>query len=295
MRKAVSFTADTKVQDGFSAQNAFKTWAKAQKATDDIEAPEAPPEEATSPSKDSKDKEKRKKKKVRSTSVEPSSKPSVDSTSVKKSKKPASDDPVPKEDSAYVQYLDRYYTDKEHWKFNKKHQKDLLKNLFNIFRLPSKHNPAIIQYIAGLQGSARERVAQEAEDVLKAIWEAEHQDNDDEEAADMSLEIPSARRLAYFQALTRHVHRYLAADTHQDDEYTDQKLEDMRIEKEKGERAEAFLRDAFQDKLLPAQPTTTQLPAPEKSTPRQKRKSRTEVSSSSSSSASEESSSSESD
>lgn len=67
----------------------------------------------------------------------------------------------------YLDYLDQFYNSRESWKFNKSIQTSLLKDIFNIPRLPSKYDPMLLSYLQGLQGeAAKHRVCQGAEDVL---------------------------------------------------------------------------------------------------------------------------------
>jgi len=72
----------------------------------------------------------------------------------------------PKEIPKYVQYLLQYHTARDRWKFSKSLQSDLLKNLFNVFRVPTDCNDAISAYLAGLQGQARERVRETAREIV---------------------------------------------------------------------------------------------------------------------------------
>lgn len=299
-RKSVSFTPDTKTEDGFSASNFFKAWAAEQNGAEG-EEPAGQPE---SPSKEPKEK-KKKVKKSKSTSLD--AKASSEKSEKKAKKKTKADEKSPKETPQYVQYLQQYHTDKDNWKFNKNSQTDLFKNLFNIYRIPPEHNPAIVQYIKGLQGAAaRDRVAQDAEDVLKEIWISQNPGDDS-----MSLESPAARRVAYYNALEKHLERYIALGSPQT-EYVDQQQEDLRREAERGKRAEAILKEGLANALssIPAKRGADQLSVPiptaiqssldktSEQTPKakRKRKARTEVSSSEeSSSSSDDSSSSESE
>lgn len=172
---------------------------------------------------------------------------------LKQAKKPAdedkstddAEDKIRKITPNYVTYLEQYYSDRDHWKFNKNRQNDLFKNLFNVFRIPSKHDPAIVQYISGLQGQARQRIAEQAEEVLKAIWVNENPDIDP-----MSLDSPSAQRVAYYTALQRSIERYESSGAGRS-QYADEKLKQILREHEKGRRAEAILRQALGDELYP--------------------------------------------
>jgi len=73
----------------------------------------------------------------------------------------------------HLVYLRTYHETPGNWKFKKAHQIQLLKDVFNLYRIPPSYNDALSSYIKGLQGAAaRERlgvlarsiVSQEKED-----------------------------------------------------------------------------------------------------------------------------------
>jgi hypothetical protein len=73
----------------------------------------------------------------------------------------------PLQDSAYISYLKEYRSARATWKFNKNHQKKLLDNLFNTYRLPTDLDDALSSYLLGLQGeAARKRLAESAEKII---------------------------------------------------------------------------------------------------------------------------------
>lgn len=130
------------------------------------------------------------------------------------------------------------------WKFNKKKQKDLLKNLFNIFRIPSAYDQALLAYIAGLQGiGAQQRVIESAEAVLKALLEKQEISEDDKG----TMESLKARMETYDAALEREMKKLERSGGGQS-EYDEQQLEEIRNEVQKGHRANAVL-----SQLLPSE------------------------------------------
>ncbi|KXT14831.1 hypothetical protein AC579_4071 [Pseudocercospora musae] len=303
LRKSVSFTPDTKAQDGYSASNFFKAWA-ADKNAADSSASDQPEAQSSSPSAEpKKDKNKKKQKKSKQPN---STQLAAEDAKLQEGVETASK-PVPE----YVEYLLQYEHDKANWKFNKNKQNDLFRNIFNIYRIPSEHTPAVVQYIKGLKGQARQRIAEQAEDVLKAIWVSENEDADA-----MSFETAAARRRAYYEALKRSIERYEASGAGRT-QYGDEKLKEMAQESERGKRAEAILNEALDNELFAEhQPTpvkstksTSESIAPtnipratrivetdpkgtslaEAEKRKRKRKARTDVSSSSDSSSSSES------
>lgn len=323
LRKSVSFTPDTKNEDGFSASNFFKAWANGGNGDT---SEKIKPEELTTSSKEApKNKKSKKKNKNKSKSTLISAEELTEGAKPKKSKIKESKDSKKSRKSAgsteaveettttitptYITYVTQYHTNKATWRFNKKHQNNLLKNLFNVYRIPPKHNPAIVAYIAGLQGSARNRVAEEAAKVLMEIG------GEDVMGAEGDWE---ARQNACFSALEQRTEEFAksAEEAQKDGEW-----EEARSKVERGNRAQAILKDALNDEELLSSVfatssngkalvrpvntttvTTTSLPSATEDQPeldkkpqRRKRKARTDVSSSSSDSSSSESSSSSSE
>ena len=234
----------------------------------------------------------------------PKSKPNKSADKKQKRKHKPVDESAP----PYVEYLVQYHEDRESWKFNKSKQIDLIKNIWNIFRISPEHNEALVEYVRGLQGAAaRQRLVEGANSVLESVAEAEGVSTD---SADMDSS--QARRAAYTDALKRHIERFEAAGG-DGSEYDKQQLDVMRQEIEKGKRAEALLREALLEELnnnvsrksietsaaSVASTTTPQANGTTKpvktlkemTSKRKKRKSRTEVSSDDSSSSSDSNSS----
>ena len=152
----------------------------------------------------------------------------------------------------YVNYVELFHNNKQAWKFNKNKQTELLKNLFNTYRISSQHSPAVLEYIAGLQGAAaRSRLIESATAVLKDIAEKESQTDFE------SMESEKARRTAYGAALKRQIDQYERSQAGRS-EYDDQQLTEMRNEIERGKRAEAVLGELLQRELYPERSQTAQ-------------------------------------
>lgn len=207
-------------------------------------------------------------------------------------------------DLEYVRYLEQYHTDRSSWKFSKKKQKDLLKNLFNIHKIPPEHNDALIAYIAGLQGAgAQQRLFDDAEAVLKTLLEKQERSGDLED-----MDSRAERKAAYNAALQREIDKLDQAGGGCS-EYDAQQLQEIRRDVERGKRADAVLAELLGKELAPAvsptpnvefqgphqdpasSPMTTVSDTRQSKTitKRRKRKARTEVSSEESSSSSSES------
>ncbi|KAI5208188.1 hypothetical protein E4T39_01594 [Aureobasidium subglaciale] len=235
-RKSVVFSNDTKQQDGDSAQTYFQAWAAdeldyyAQKAAayDAAEAakatgtnktqeptetepaqPESAPEtdltpekEEKSPVKEDKKKSKAEKKEAKKEKKQEQTSNTNDPTVVKKPKVRTPKDNANKPVPEYVRYLEQYHTDRPSWKFNKSKQNDLLKNIWNTYRVPLSCNEALVEYLDGLQGSAaRQRLRQAAQsaniDIVSFIR------SEIPEVKDEPMETLEARLAAYSKAEAR--------------------------------------------------------------------------------------------
>ena len=92
----------------------------------------------------------------------------------------------------YLEYLTQFHTNRASWKFNKAQQINLLKNIFNVSRIPKDYNEALKAYITGLQGdAARNRLREAASQTLKSIMRT---DEDDVDNADKSTRILKRQR-----------------------------------------------------------------------------------------------------
>lgn len=156
-KKSVSFTPDTKKSDGDSGQQLFKAWAKTQTGLSSEDAIVPSTESAVEDAEPASHLNESSKKELKKTKKE-----QRNAAKAAESAKEAKDLPP------YVNYLQQYHSDNANWKFNKKHQVDLLKNLFNVYRVPASYDPAVEAYITGLKGAnARYLLKQEADKVLE--------------------------------------------------------------------------------------------------------------------------------
>lgn len=186
-RKSVAFTPETKKDDGDSAQKYFKEWVEEQKGADADFTPEQVAEFLPPPSTHPANQD---------DLAAPSEKPSKKEKKQAKKDRKATQQPESAGLPVYLQYLQQYHSDRASWKFSKAKQIDLLKNIFNIFRIPPEHDDALKDYIAGLQGqAARSRLRETAEQVIR---DTEDSDSVPDEGPMDSL---SARAEVYKQAL----------------------------------------------------------------------------------------------
>ncbi|TKA62618.1 hypothetical protein B0A55_10340 [Friedmanniomyces simplex] len=287
--QSVTFTPDTKTEDTFSAQRLFEEWSAAEaEQTSAIQTSLLP-----QPSEETEIKPSKKRAKAQKRTAE-------DQDQVSPESDPSARSPLD-EQPEYVRYLQQYYSDKANWKFNKKKQKDLLKNLFNTSRVPATHDVALLAYLKGLGGAAaQQRVLEEAEGVLKSLLDKQGRSDKAED-----MESRGARRAAYEAALRREIDTLDRAGGGRS-EYSDQQLQEIRRDVERGKRADAILVELLGNELaytpahsheVLAEPTpqpagpdsttdadTTTENTQKSSSKRRKRKARTEVSSDESSS-----------
>ncbi|KAJ4372933.1 hypothetical protein N0V83_003224 [Neocucurbitaria cava] len=200
-RKSVAFTPDTKTTDGNTGQDLFKKWVAEQKGTGPVSAP---PEvsnfnlhsliaaeekaarrsgqlekqttaEATPRSENTDQSELPAKQSIAPVisqapnSCSDKSSATTTGTSTPKGKKK-------KDPSVYLSYLTQYHTDRDHWKFNKAKQNDVVDNALNIFRIPVEHSEALIEYVSGLKGAGViERLKDRCNALLKELGEQDAQ------------------------------------------------------------------------------------------------------------------------
>jgi len=82
----------------------------------------------------------------------------------------------------YLEYLTQFHTDRASWKFNKAQQINLLKNIFDVSRIPKDYNEALRVYVSGLQGEgARNRLKETASQTLKSVTRTDEDDGDNTE------------------------------------------------------------------------------------------------------------------
>jgi len=172
-QKSVSFTPETKSKDGDSVKQLYRKWVASQATSDPSfdpsklspalkivasqpatssigpilaqESPDSKSDPARAPKKE------RKKKKVN-----PKTHDQAHATS-----DPSSE--ISGEEPAYLTYLKTYHNSPKDWKFSTPLQSRLLKSLFRLYRLPPEHDPAILNYLQGLKGSAaRSRLRKQA-------------------------------------------------------------------------------------------------------------------------------------
>lgn len=156
-RKSVSFTPETKTEDGDSTRELFAQWVTEQKAADPSFTPRQSAS-ALNPGTAASDLftsaqfdqppgvKKPKKPKLKKRSEVASSEASQFST-----------DKLPI--APALNYLTAFTDSSSGWKFSKNHQNYLLKHLFDLDKIPDFYDTAIYKYLLGLKGaSSRQRI-----------------------------------------------------------------------------------------------------------------------------------------
>jgi hypothetical protein len=166
-KKSVTFTPETKIDDGDSIKQLFNTWAAEQKAQDPAfdfksssQAFDTPEPVKVQEHVDTglREKERRVRRAQKSDSIV--NKPKDTS----KSKKPKSGKVskivklLKPTSRPFLDYIKQYHEDRASWKFNKNHQNHLLKNIFDLNVIPSDYAHLIYYYVRGLQGGVRTRL-----------------------------------------------------------------------------------------------------------------------------------------
>ena len=164
-KKSVSFTPETKIEDGDSIKQLFSAWVADQKSQDPSFLPKSQVFDTPEPSRveeyvDSTLDEKERMVKRTKTSEDhhnQSKKPTKSRTP--KSSKPSKITKVTTAPTRpFLEYLKQYHDSRGTWKFNKNHQNHLLKNIFSVDVISSDHSHLIYEYVQGLQGSVRTRL-----------------------------------------------------------------------------------------------------------------------------------------
>jgi hypothetical protein len=293
-RKSVSFTPETKQEDGFSASRIFRSYlppGHPRSLTQEVVVEESTEARPESPSKSPKQETKIKKKKSKSN--DQSHKDPAPQNSTSKPDKP-DDQKIP----PYLQYLQLYHHDRSNWKFQSIQQKQLLKNIFNLYRIPDAYTAALANYVSGLKSlGSRILLAKQADEILREFHNAHSG-----EPLKLSMESLGARKQAYQAALQRAQEQHKARGG-KNSEYEENQLLEEHNARIRAERAEKILFEALNleldTKLIsaicaePAADANPDEPAEkeEQVQSKRKRKARTHVSDDESSSSSSSSSS----
>jgi hypothetical protein len=171
-KKSVTFTPETKIEDGDSIKQLFSAWVAEQKTQDPSFQPKSsqvfntpqPPKVEEQVDTTLNEKERR----VKRVKVKKAEEKTEQPQSTTKQRKPKSPKPskITKATKAptrpFLLYLRQYHESRDAWKFNKNHQNHLLKHVFNVEVIPSDHAHLIYEYVRGLQGGVRTRLRDEA-------------------------------------------------------------------------------------------------------------------------------------
>ncbi|KAE8454059.1 hypothetical protein EG329_007837 [Mollisiaceae sp. DMI_Dod_QoI] len=200
-KKSVTFTPETKAEDGDSIKQLFNSWVAEQKSADPsfqlknsapvFKTPEPPRvEEKVDDNLDEKERRVKRVKKPNPT------KPEKTKHSKKLAKTVTS---LARPSRPFLAYLKEYCESRSTWKFNKNHQNHLLRHAFDVEIIPSDHTHYLFQYVRGLQGGVRTRLRDTA-------LEIKVKDQEDGAAGFPStMADPEKRQREYDLAMKQHV------------------------------------------------------------------------------------------
>ena len=160
-KKSVSFTPETKTQDGDSIKQLFNSWVAEQKSQDSSFRPNGQVQALTTPRAPQVEEQfdttipegERRVKRVTKPRVD-----AVDTLKNKKDKRLNSDQLTRTGTRPFLEYIKQYSESKETWKFHKNHQNHLLKHAFDVEVIPSDYAHLLYEYVRGLQGAVRTRL-----------------------------------------------------------------------------------------------------------------------------------------
>lgn len=184
IRKTVSFTSDTKIEDGDSSKSLILNW---EAQYDQPSLANLPEDHRSSQKRDS---------------------PSTKSKSPSSKNKPL----------AALEYLTQFGHSRETWKFNKKKEVWILRNLFAIKHISSDYDVDLAHYLQGLKSaSARLRIRQEAEEIIRKDHQLELEYTVPSESGGGARKVgglpdemeDSERRRAYYEDSVRRYKRRL--------------------------------------------------------------------------------------
>lgn len=232
-RKSVTFTPDTKTEDGNSTQKRFSDLVANQvdlgnrngdQTRDSLDSAlvkgDAEVEDSDSERRIAEHKAKKRR--------------------IREEKRDGSAAPAP----SYVNYLQQFHIARDQWKFNKNHQNQLLKHLFNLYRVPEVHDSAIETYIAGLRGqSIRQKLQDAAAGILQGKPASLEKSDVDAQIMDDSQRLSQARDGALQRRLQDHDHRRMVGTTN--GASTDNRMQEL-----KRKRAQVVLSALSEDHPL---------------------------------------------
>ncbi|KAL6721336.1 hypothetical protein ACLMJK_000439 [Lecanora helva] len=215
-RKSVSFTPETKTQDGEGVKQLYKTWLNKQMALDPSFDPSSvsPALRLVEPTNTATDKPV-----THLSSSDPVTATKSSGIAAKKSKKPKKEQKkkhskpsrlTSPENSSPVEhpaltYLTTHHTSPSTWKFSKPNQNHILKHLFSFTHIPSSYDQALLSYIRGLQGAARSRTREQALAIRSedADWLASEPSDSEKMDQETPTQCIARRKRDYDSALGR--------------------------------------------------------------------------------------------
>lgn len=162
----------------------------------------------------------------------------------KKSKKAKAQQKSQKKVHTALQYIEIYQNSHDSWKFNKNKETWIFKHLFSLEDIPSDYDRALSSYLRGLKGeSAKQRLIQRANEELSKVGEeiqSAREGQPDSVGKGRSMDDPEARKSFREDAARRYKRNYEAyLDALEDAEEEQGPQQEKRIAKRR--RAEVVL------------------------------------------------------
>lgn len=260
-RKSVTFTPETKTEDGDSIKQLFNAWVAEQKAKDPnfqlatsqqaaFETPEPPKVEETVDTSLT-DKERR----IERTKAKKDKKSERKmATLSQKATKPGLD--------PALAYLNTFCSSRPSWKFNKIHQINLIKNFYSEKSIPSSHIEQFYAYVKDLKGQARTLLrdsalkvkVQEQEGIKKGL---------------AKMDDPEKAHAEYEAVLKDHASALENAEVHSSEGYEDKILAEL---SDQGMRSKVVRRIRAERILIELVADIDAIPHPQTSMSRDERK-----------------------
>ena len=207
-KKKVSFTPETKVEDGDSSKTLIAAWETNYEQFEGVFADQIYNKSSSLPAQT------------------PQS--SVPDTNTKKKKQKAKKgSTTPYKFQSALDYLTQYRTTRDRWKYNKNREVWLLKHILSTKHIPASYNLALASYIHGLKstGAITRLVAQchealpEARDSRQEPCRSKANENDTMEDPERRREYHEIAKRRFKRSLEGHLDQELEAEELQDPDY----------------------------------------------------------------------------
>ncbi|KAG8529427.1 uncharacterized protein KY384_006064 [Bacidia gigantensis] len=172
-RKSVSFTPETKIEDGDSVKQIYKAWLSSRQAKN-LSKEKIDGSVSLSPNSASGE-ARNQETELQITKAPSHTLPGEPKRTKKKKTKPKTSphqttQPQPSDSlPSYLTYLSTYHDSPSIWKFSKKQEHHILQKVFSVSDIPITYDAALISYLPGLKSfSARQKLREQALEIREA-------------------------------------------------------------------------------------------------------------------------------